>query len=42
VSIAPSQGSSRYYVLKVLDEGEAVPEGEHEAFLVLSDPNSAR
>jgi hypothetical protein len=42
VSISASQGSSRFYVLKVLEDGEPVPPGEHEAFLVLSDPNSAR
>jgi hypothetical protein len=42
VSLAPSQASSRYYVVRVLDDDERVPEGEHEAFLVLADPKAAR
>jgi hypothetical protein len=42
VSISASQGSSRFYVLKVLEENEPVPPGEHEAFLVLADPNATR
>ncbi|HEX6278089.1 MAG TPA: hypothetical protein VFZ53_33825 [Polyangiaceae bacterium] len=42
VSISASQGSSRFYVLKVLEDGEPVPQGEHEAFLLLTDPNAAR
>ena len=42
MSIAQSQASSRYYVLKVLEDGEPVPQGEHEAFVVLTDPNAAR
>jgi hypothetical protein len=40
-SIAASQGSSRFYVLKVLDEGEPVPKGEQEAYIVLVDPRAA-
>jgi hypothetical protein len=42
VSLAPSQGSSRFYVMKVLEEGEPVTPGEHEAFVVLVDPNATR
>ncbi len=41
-SIAASQGSTRFYVLKVLDEGEPVPQGEQEAYIVLVDPKAAR
>lgn len=40
-SIAASQGSTRFYVLKVLDEGEPVPAGEQEAYIVLVDPKAA-
>jgi hypothetical protein len=39
-SIAASQGSTRFYVLKVLDEGEPVPQGEQEAYIVLVDPKA--
>jgi hypothetical protein len=42
VSIAASQGSSRFYVLKVLDEDEPVPEGEQEAYIVLVPPKASR
>ena len=42
VSLAPSQASSRFYVLKVLEDGEPVPAGEYEAFVVLVDPNATR
>ena len=41
-SIAPSQGSSRFYVLKVLGDDEPVPEGEQEAYIVLVPPKSSR
>ena len=41
-SIAASEGSTRFYVLKVLDEGEPVPQGEQEAYIVLVDPKAAR
>jgi hypothetical protein len=40
VSIEPSSGSKRFYVLRVLEEGEAVPEKGLEALLVLTDPNA--
>jgi hypothetical protein len=40
-SIAASQGSTRFYVLKVLDEGEPVPQGEQEAYIVLVDPKAS-
>jgi hypothetical protein len=41
-SIAASQGSSRFYVLKVLDDDEPVPEGEQEAYIVLVPPKPSR
>jgi hypothetical protein len=41
-SIAASQGSSRFYVLKVLDDDEPVPEGEQEAYIVLVNPKPSR
>lgn len=41
-SIAASQGSTRFYVLKVLDDDEPVPQGEQEAYIVLVDPNASR
>jgi hypothetical protein len=41
-SIAASEGSTRFYVVKVLDEGEPVPQGEQEAYIVLVDPKAAR
>jgi hypothetical protein len=40
VSITQSPGTTRFYVLKVLDDGEALPSDGHEAFLVLADPNT--
>lgn len=40
VSIEPSSGSKRFYVLRVLEEGEAVPDKGLEALLVLTDPNA--
>jgi hypothetical protein len=39
-SITPSEGSSRFYVLQLLDDGEPVPADGHEAFVVLVDPRS--
>jgi hypothetical protein len=39
-SLTESEGSSRFYVLKVLDDDEPVPEGAHEAFVVLVDPKT--
>lgn len=41
-SIAASQGSSRFYVLKLLDDDEPVPEGEQEAYIVLVPPKPSR
>jgi hypothetical protein len=41
-SISASQGSSRFYVLKVLGDDEPVPEGEQEAYIVLVPPKSSR
>lgn len=40
VSLTPSAGTTRFYVLKVLDDGEPVPSDGHEAFIVLADPNT--
>jgi hypothetical protein len=40
VSIEPSSGSKRFYVLRVLEEGEAVPDKGLEALVVLTDPNA--
>jgi hypothetical protein len=40
VSITPSPGTTRFYVLKVLDDGEPLPSDGHEAFIVLADPNT--
>ena len=35
-------GSSRFYVLKVLGDDEPVPEGEQEAYIVLTPPKPSR
>ena len=40
VSITQSPGTTRFYVLKVLDDGEALPSDGHEAFILLADPNT--
>jgi hypothetical protein len=39
-AVTPSEGSSRYYVLQVLDAGEPLPKGALEAYVVLVDPKS--